>query len=108
MNNEAGATSVARAKPGSDAVLPFEQQERESEKAFAAFSIHLNMGPQRSLGAVASKLGKSKRLMEKWCKRHAWVGRVQAQSEYLASVEREGNTKWRKLPKRESNIWRAI
>ena len=69
--------------------MPFEQQERESEKAFAAFSIYLGLGPQRSLEATATKLGKSKRMMAKWCKRHAWVARVQAQSEYLAGIERE-------------------
>ena len=69
--------------------MPFEQQERESDKAFAAFSLYLSLGPQRSLEAVATKLGKSKTLMERWCKRHAWVGRVQAQSEYLAGLERE-------------------
>ena len=48
--------------------LPFEQQERESEKAFAAFSLYLSLGPQRSLEAVATKLGKSKTLMERWCR----------------------------------------
>ena len=69
--------------------LPFEQQAKESDKAFAAFSLYLSLGPQRSLEAVATKLGKSKTLMERWCRRHAWVARVQAQSEYLAGVERE-------------------
>ena len=69
--------------------LPFEKQGRETDKAFAAFSLYLSLGPQRSLEAVATKLGKSKRLMERWCKRHAWVARVQAQTEYLAGLERE-------------------
>jgi len=67
----------------------FEQQPRESGKAFAAFSLYLSLGPQRSLEAVATQLGKSKTLMERWCKRHAWVARVQAQSEYLSGLERE-------------------
>ena len=34
----------------------FEQQERESDKAFAAFSLYLNLGPERSFVAVAQKL----------------------------------------------------
>ena len=72
-----------------DNVLPFEQQPREGDKAFAAFSLYLSLGPQRSLEAVATRLGKSKTLMERWCRRHAWVARVQAQSEYLAGLERE-------------------
>ena len=29
--------------------LPFEQQPRESNKAFAAFSLYLNLGSERSL-----------------------------------------------------------
>jgi len=33
--------------------LPFEQQDRESNKAFAAFSLYLSLGPERSLEAVA-------------------------------------------------------
>ena len=55
--------------------LAFEQQPRESDKAFAAFSRYLSLGPQRSLEAVATQLGKSKTLMERWCKRHACWGR---------------------------------
>ena len=33
--------------------MVFEQQARESDKAFAAFSLYLGLGPQRSLAAVA-------------------------------------------------------
>ena len=40
---------------------PWERQERESDKAFAAFRVYLEMGPKRSLRAVAQKLGKSVR-----------------------------------------------
>lgn len=37
----------------------FEQQPKESAKAFAAFQLYLNLGPERSLSAVEQKLGKS-------------------------------------------------
>lgn len=84
--------------------LPFEQQPNEGDKAFAAFSLYLGLGPQRSLEAVATKLGKSKTLMERWCKRHAWVGRVQAQSEYLAGLEREATGG---LVRAKANEWLA-
>ena len=69
--------------------MTFEQQPRESAKAFAAFSAYLGMGPERSLAAVAEKLGKSKQMMEKWSKRYDWPARVQAHGAYLAVVERE-------------------
>jgi hypothetical protein len=51
----------------------FEQQSKESSKAFAAFSLYLSLGEQRSLEAVGQKLGKSKVLMERWSKRYQWV-----------------------------------
>jgi hypothetical protein len=68
---------------------PFEQQPRESTKAFAAFSLYLNLGPQRSLEAVGRKLGKSKVTMEKWSTKFGWVSRVQAFAAHMAVVERE-------------------
>ena len=36
--------------------MMFEQQEKESDKAFAAFAMYLSMGPERSLAMVAQKL----------------------------------------------------
>ncbi|MDB6057692.1 MAG: hypothetical protein JWO95_1536 [Verrucomicrobiales bacterium] len=68
---------------------PFEQQRRESDKAFAAFTLYLNMGAQRSTAAVGKKLGKSEGLIERWCAKHDWKTRVQAFSAHLAVVERE-------------------
>ncbi|MGZ4972767.1 MAG: hypothetical protein ACXWDN_08410 [Limisphaerales bacterium] len=67
----------------------FEQQPKESAKAFAAFGLYLAMGPERSLELVGQKLGKSKGQMEKWSRRFEWMARVQAHSAHLAVVERE-------------------
>jgi len=67
----------------------FEQQPKESAKAFAAFSVYLNMGPERSLAAVGRKLGKSVGLVERWSQRFDWPGRVDAHTAYLGTVERE-------------------
>src|SRR6516225_9389409 len=69
--------------------LAFERQEKESEKAFAAFSIYLSLGRERSLAKVAAKLGKSKVMMEKWCRRFHWPSRVMAYADHMALVERE-------------------
>ena len=69
--------------------LTFEQQPRESAKAFEAFSLYLGMGPDRSLAAVGEKLGKSKVMMEKWSRRFDWPARVAAHAGHLALVERE-------------------
>ena len=69
--------------------LPFEQQPRESNKAFAAFGLYLNMGPERSLEAVRKKCGKSSRLIQRWSGKFDWPARVAAHAAHLAVVERE-------------------
>ncbi len=69
--------------------LMFEQQPRESNKAFAAFRVYLEMGPERSLAAVAARVGKSKVMMERWSRKYDWCGRVAAHAGHVAQVERE-------------------
>ena len=69
--------------------LPFEQQPRESAKAFSAFKIYLELGPQRSLAAVGQKLGKSLVLIERWSSRWHWAERVAAHAAHLAAIERQ-------------------
>ena len=67
----------------------FEQQPKESAKAYEAFSVYLNMGPERSLAAVGKRLGKSAGLMERWSRKYDWAARVEAHAAHLATVERE-------------------
>ena len=68
--------------------LPFEQQPRESNKAFAAFSLYLSLGPERSLVSVAQKLCKSGGLIARWSGKFDWQERVAAHAAHLAIVER--------------------
>lgn len=76
------------ARAGGRKVLLFEQQERESNKAFAAFKTYLELGTDRSLVSVADKLGKSRTLIERWSKKYDWPARVQAHGQHLADIER--------------------
>src|SRR5258707_2944572 len=69
--------------------LAFERQEKESEKAFAAFSIYLSQGQERSMAKTAAKLSRSTVMMEKWCRRFHWPARVLAYADHMALVERE-------------------
>ncbi len=71
--------------------LIFEQLPRESSKAFAAFSMYLSLGPERSLEAVAQKCTKSSRLIKRWSRKFDWPGRVAAHAGHLATVEREAS-----------------
>lgn len=69
--------------------LPFEQQERESDKAFAAFSLYLSMGPKRSFAAVTKKLQKSDTVIKRWAAKFDWTERVKAHGAHMAVAERE-------------------
>ena len=69
--------------------LTFEQQPKEGAKAFAAFSLYLGLGPERSVAAVGKRLGKSGSLLERWSKRFDWPGRVQAHAAHFAAIERD-------------------
>jgi hypothetical protein len=85
--------------------LPFEQQPRECLKAFTAFKTYLDLGPERSLAAVARKLGKGRRHLEVWSSQFDWPARVQAHAGHIAQVERlaierlavEKAVEWHKL-----------
>jgi len=68
--------------------LPFEQQPRESAKAFAAFSLYLSLGAERSTAAVAKELAKSEQLVRRWSAKFGWTDRVAAHAAHLAVVER--------------------
>lgn len=69
-----------------EAEAPWEQQPNESAKAFEAFAIYRDMGADRSIRAVARRLGKSKTQIEKWSRAHDWVERVRA---YDRNLDRE-------------------
>ncbi len=71
--------------------LMFEQQPKESAKAFAAFRDYLNLGSERSLAAVAHKLAKSDQLLKRWSARFDWPARVQAYAAHMAVVERQAS-----------------
>ena len=69
--------------------MMFEQQPRESNKAFAAFSLYLSLGAERSTREVGKQLGKSEGLIERWAAKFDWRSRVAAHGAHLAMVERE-------------------
>lgn len=69
--------------------LAFEQQPRESAKAFAAFKAYLDMGAERSLLSVARQLDKHVTQLERWSVKFDWPARVLAYSAHLAMIERQ-------------------
>jgi len=69
--------------------MKFEQQERESNRAFAAFRTYLELGPERSLATVAERVGKSKTMVERWSRRFDWPARVEAHAAHVADAGRK-------------------
>lgn len=60
-----------------DAPLLWEQQEKESAKAYEAFAVYRDQA-QRSIREVGRTLGKSGTLMSDWSAKHSWVVRATA------------------------------
>lgn len=65
---------------------PWQKREDETSKAFAAFTVYRNMGPERSLDKVRQELGRPSgytRHLEKWSSEHDWVERAEAYDESI-------------------------
>lgn len=69
---------------------PWEQQPGESGPAFEAFSTYRDLGPGRTVSAVAGKLKKSDSLLRRWKNKWDWRQRTAA---YDASIAEEARRK---------------
>ena len=67
----------------------FEKLPRETTKAFAAFKVYLDMGPQRSLLKAATKIGCKKSRVEWLSRKYDWPARVAARDVHIAELERQ-------------------
>jgi hypothetical protein len=59
-----------------EAPAPWERQSGESFPAFEAYALYRDLGPQRSIRAVAQQLGKRASLIGRWSARDHWQSRV--------------------------------
>ncbi len=76
--------------PKSEYGAAWERQPKESAPAYEAFSIYRDMGAERSLQAVATRLSKSLPLMKRWSRAWSWGERVR---QYEDSLQREAQAK---------------
>lgn len=74
---------------------PWERMPGESARAYAAFCIYRDLGPQRSIAAVAERLPgvraprRAKRPLERWSSRWNWVERARAWDEEQERLARQ-------------------
>jgi len=89
---------------------PYDQQLDETGKAYAAFRVYAELGPEeRSTAKVAAKVRKNLKLIHRWSSRHSWVQRArefdtdETQRRYDQTVlEREA------MCARQANLAKAI
>lgn len=61
-------------------------QEGESTRAYKAFEVYRDMGPQRSLAKVSQKHAKTLPTLKDWSKTHDWVARASAWDAYQREI----------------------
>lgn len=71
----------------SDERREWEQQTRESAKAFASFVLYRDAGSSRSLEVVRQKSAKSVPLLKRWSSLYGWVDRVDAYDRHMAAIQ---------------------
>jgi hypothetical protein len=65
---------------------PWDRLHNESAPAREAFLKYRDLGAQRSTTKVSRELGKSKPLMDRWCRAHGWVERAKAWDAHLEEL----------------------
>lgn len=66
------------------------RRAEESDPAYGAFKMYLDMGSVRTCDKVARSLGKSLTLITGWSARHDWRARVQAFDTHVLAAETDG------------------
>lgn len=70
---------------------PWEQQPDETPQAFAAFSVYLEGGEERSARETARIIDKYWSCVGGWCTKHDWVRRGQAHDIHLRRILQRAN-----------------
>jgi hypothetical protein len=96
------------------ATAPWEQQARESARAFGAFCAYRDLGPRRTIGAAALPYyhrtsAALKRQLEKWSSAFRWVERAVAWDRHLdAEAQRAQEEARREMAERHVKEARGL
>lgn len=78
---------AAREKPE---VYIWARQDGETEQAYQAFRTYLQLDGVRSIARAAEKIGRTAQNLETFSRRHAWVARVTAYDQHVATADTDG------------------
>ncbi len=88
---------------------PWERQKGESARAFEAFLVYLQMGPERSIRAVAQKCTKSVSLIRRWSSDNTCVELCRAWDNYLQQeAKKAAVAEVRRMNQRHAKMASAI
>ena len=88
---------------------PWDRQKGEGARAFEAFLVYLQMGPERSVRAVAQKLSKSYTLAGRRSSTYHWVERCRAWDNYLQQeAKKAAAAEVRNMNRRHAKMAAAI
>lgn len=92
---------------------PYDRLETESVKAYEAFTIYRDLGTNRTLENVATKLSKSETLINRWSFTYAWVDRAAAWDDHIEAearkrVERDAIKRKADMLKRHADVGRFM
>ena len=74
----------------------WERQKNESSKAYAAFCVYRDLGPERSLDKALSEANKkptNRRHWSRWMEKYRWYERAQAYDDYIERKKRKEKEK---------------
>lgn len=72
--------------PKNAAIEPWERQPGEGVKAYEAFCLYREMGSDRTLAKVSTRLSKSAQLIRRWSYTYNWVERCRAYDRNLEKI----------------------
>jgi hypothetical protein len=76
MNDTVTSSTAATAANPQPTSPLFPQAKGESDRAFEAFRVYLELGPKRRYAAVARKVASSYRTVQRWADDFDWRGRI--------------------------------
>lgn len=88
---------------------PWERQKGETSRAYEAYTVYRDMGPNRSQAKVSKELGKNSRTIADWSAKYEWVKRAAAWDAEQDRIARQQNTEEiKKMRKRHTDLASAM